>query len=334
MHQFKNLYWKFKNEYNLPVKFLIHNKDNALLLTQNYNIDFELILNGTGSNLIKKLFIVIYGFIILLYKFLFIQKPHIVIGRSNIIFLMVCFVLRIPYIAFHDTDHERIGVVFMKYFADYIITPDCSTISIPKKQTKLKTYKELWYLHPNIFTPNPNVLKEIGLSEHDKFFVVRFVSWEASHDVGQKGLSLEYKRKLIELLKLHGKIIISSEKELPTEFEEYRLKICPTKMHDLLFYATMYIGEGGTMASEAACLGTYSILVNPLIAGTFEELKNKYHLLVQETNIDIIINKINEYFSMPIIPEDYKQNHINFLKDKIDVTEWMIKLIEKELNKN
>ena len=50
-------------------------------------------------------------------------------------------------------------------------------------------------------------------------------------------------------------------------------------MHDLLYYATMYIGEGATMASEAAILGTPSIYINTLRLSYTDEEEAKYDLL-------------------------------------------------------
>ena len=130
-------------------------------------------------------------------------------------------------------------------------------------------------------------MAEIGLSENDKFFILRFVSWDATHDIGHKGISLENKRKLIDILKIHGKVIITSEKTLDEEFEKYRMSVSPTKMHDLLFYASLYIGEGGTMASECVVIGTPAIYINSLNMGYLMEeklglykFKKRYTLII------------------------------------------------------
>ena len=72
----------------------------------------------------------------------------------------------------------------------------------------------------------------------------------------------------------YGKVIISSEGELPVELEKYRVKISPERMHDLLSFASLYIGEGATTASECAMLGTPAIYVNVLDAGTLQEQEN------------------------------------------------------------
>ena len=68
-----------------------------------------------------------------------------------------------------------------------------------------------------------------------------------------------------------ARVLIASEAPLNEEFEKYRFPISPDKMHDALHYATMYIGDGGTMATEAAVLGTPAIFISSLTAGVFDE---------------------------------------------------------------
>ena len=43
------------------------------------------------------------------------------------------------------------------------------------------------YLHPKYFKPNKNILKKLNLTNKEKYVVLRLVSWDASHDIGQKG---------------------------------------------------------------------------------------------------------------------------------------------------
>jgi predicted glycosyltransferase len=206
------------------------------------------------------------------------------------------------------------------------------------KQVRYPGYHELAYLHPNRFTPNPEVLKEIGLTENDKFFVVRFVSWEASHDIGQKGLSLEDKRKLIDTLKPYGKIIITSEKPLPEEFEEYKMRICPTKMHDLLYYATLLYGESATMSSECAVLGTHSFFIYFAGLGNTDEQEKKYNLVynykTDRESINSSFERLNELLQIDNLKELGRMKREILLKDKIDVTQFLIDLIENESTTN
>ena len=57
--------------------------------------------------------------------------------------------------------------------------------------------------------------------------------------------------------------------------KQYQLSINPIEIHDVLSFADLFIGEGATMASESAIMGTPSIYVNSLTAGTTLEDQEK-----------------------------------------------------------
>jgi hypothetical protein len=80
---------------------------------------------------------------------------------------------------------------------------------------------ELFYLHPSRFKPNRNFNEII---KKEKVVLLRFVSWEVFHNIGQKGLSSEEKIKLTKLISKKYDVFISSESELPSELEQYKLK--------------------------------------------------------------------------------------------------------------
>jgi len=134
---------------------------------------------------------------------------------------------------------------------------------------------ELCYLHPHYFKPEESILDELNLTREEPYILIRFVSWDANHDFGQKGFTHEDKKLLISTLSKKIKIYISSEKNLPEEFRKFRVKVSPDKIHHVMAFATLFVGEGATMASECAMLGTASIYVNTITAGTLEE-QEKY----------------------------------------------------------
>lgn len=330
VHFIKNLYFELIKQGN-EVIVTASKKEISFELLYKFNIPF--IDVGTyGNSIIKKLSMIpIMAF--RMYKIIKRENPDILLGLGSSRLAQAGFLTKKICYIFGDTEHVKEQIALFKPFATKIFTPDCFLDDLGPKQVRYSGYHELAYLHPNSFTPNPEVLKEIGLTEFDRYFIVRFVSWEASHDIGQKGLSLEEKRKLIETLKSHGKIIISSEKELPTEFEEYRMKICPTKMHDLLYYATLFIGESGTMATESSLLGTPSILINILAktAGNHKDL-NSYNLQYYYDNFNEAFEKINEIINSKNIKNIWRARLMNCLDNKIDVNDFILSYIKIEKN--
>jgi len=208
-----------------------------------------------------------------------------------------------------------------------ICTPSCYRDDLGPKQVRYNGYHELAYLHPNRFTPNPAVLNELGLTEDDRFIIVRFVSWEASHDVGQHGI--RDKVGLVKALEQYGRVLITSEGALPPELQPYQIRVSPEKLHDLLYYATLYVGEGGTTASEAAMVGTHAIHISTTAkyCGAFSKLKDYQILWTTETDEKVKII-VNELFQNEHLRQIGKEKRKKIINESIDVTAFMVWLVE------
>jgi len=232
-----------------------------------------------------------------------------------------------PHISVTDTENARL-IQYLTYpFSDVIFTPSCFQKKFnPQKHFTFEGYLELAYLHPRYFKPDSTVIDE--LDKDDKLIVLRFVSWGASHDIGQRGFT--HQEEIVNKLKNYGKIFITSEKKLSKRLEKYRITIPPEKMHDLLYYATMYIGEGATMATEAGILGTPSIYVSSLVGtmGNFEELEKRYRLVYSFQDPTLALEKALELLNDNNIKEKWQKKREKLLKEKIDVTKFMINFIE------
>lgn len=233
-----------------------------------------------------------------------------------------------------DDDDDVIQPLFVKYghpFADVILTPD----AILRKSKKALYYSgthELAYLHPKYFTPDPAVIREIGLTPEDTFFIMRFVALKGHHDIGHSGISFEQKKRLIELLKPYGRIFITSEKEIEPELEEYRLPVSAEKIHSLMYYATLFLGDSQTMTSEAAILGTPALKCNSF-AGRLSvpnELENKYGLCYSYTpaQFEDFYAHAAKMLKQNDLKTEWKKKCERFLNDKIDVTAFFVWFIE------
>jgi hypothetical protein len=214
-------------------------------------------------------------------------------------------------------------------FADKILTPSCFIKNFGKKQIRYDGYHELAYLHPNYFTPNPHVLEDIGLTENDKFVIVRFVSWGAGHDVGHHGI--QNKMKFLKELEKFGRVFVTSEGILEPELEKYKLKISPEKLHDLLYYATLYVGEGGTTATEAAVLGTPAIFISSLSGtmGNFTELEERYGLLFSFNDEQTALSKAIELLQQVDLKKNFRDKVDSLITEKIDVNKFIVNFIDK-----
>jgi predicted glycosyltransferase len=186
---------------------------------------------------------------------------------------------------------------------------------------------ELSHLIPRLFKPDPNIIKQYGVDPYLKYFILRFVSWDASHDLGYNGLSIKIKREIVDLLSKYGRVLISSEPGLPADLEQYRLKIRPADLHHFLAFAQMYIGEGATTAAESIFLGTSAVtFINTLDAGTIKEQHDKYGLISVKDASKFVENVQNQLVTN--YKEIAKINRLKVLTDKIDVTAFMCWFVE------
>ena len=258
-------------------------------------------------------------------------KPDIFISFASPYAAQISWLLRKPHIAFTDTEHAKLGNLAFIPFSNNILTPSCFNSYLGKNHIKFNSYMELCYLHPKYFIPTPNVLDSLGVIKGEKYIILRFVSWDASHDIGQGGLDYETKVKLVEKLSRHAKVFISSEYELHSELKKYQIFIPPEKMHDVLSFASLYIGEGATMASECAMLGIPAIYVNSLSAGTLEE-QEKYGLLYCLRDSKGVLEKALQLLKTSNLKKDYEIRRKKMLSDKIDVTAFMVWFVENYPN--
>ena len=255
------------------------------------------------------------------------DKPDIFLEIGGTFIVHAAALLGKPSIVFSDTEHAKLSNAITYPFTSVLCTPSSYIGNEGKKHVRYNGSQELAYLHPKYFSPNPDVLKLAGLEEGEPYFVIRFISWEAAHDVGLRGLSYDSKCNLVERLSKLGRVIISSENALPTEFQPYQLPISPSKIHDLLYYSKLYIGEGATMASEAAILGTPSIYVSTLKDGIIDE-ESKYGIIHQVSDGEKLINKAIKFAKNPDIKDSWRKKSKLFINSKIDVTAWMVDFVE------
>ncbi len=321
--------------YRNMVKIMQSRKHEFLITARNRPNIFELLRNenlafygrGKGAkSLAGKLLYLLYADIYLLIKAL-VFKPDMFISFTSPYAAHVSKILRKPHISFDDTEHARLGQLSYRPYTEAIITPSCYTKNIGNKQIRFNGYMELCYLHPKRFKPDSNIFNLLGINADDKYILFRFVSWNASHDIGQNGLDFKAKLLLIETLSEVAKIFISSEGELPENLKPYQLKTTPEKIHDVMAFAALFIGEGATMASECAMLGTPAIYVNSLTAGTIED-QQRLGLLFSFRNAEGVLEKSMELLNQPKLRTEFQTRRLKMLEDKIDVTAFMVWLIE------
>lgn len=330
VYMFKNLIQKMEDNGH-EIKVVAVEKEITEYLLKQFQIPYELIGKNQNSLLKKILNLPIWEYKTLMIASKF--KPDIFIGQALPNLAHVSAIMRKPFIVFEDTEHVRNLHKIVLPFAHAVVTPNCYRNDLGKKQIRFDGYFELAYLHPNYFQPNPGILQELGLDYKDRYILLRFVSWEAIHDIGEHGLDIDTKIKLVKNLEKYGKIFISSEKELPPNLEKYRIRLPAKDMHNFMYHATLLFGESATMSSECAVMGVPSIFIDFEGRGYTDEEEDKYGLIyrfsTQKQDQERAFEKAIQLLEKQDLKNEWVKKRERLLNDNIDVTQFMIDLVKK-----
>lgn len=337
VHYFKNFIFEMKKRGHDFI-IIARDKDVVYKLLNFYKISY--IPKGKGSrNLFGKfIFLLKSNFIILKYALKF--KPDLFMGFASPYASQVSWLLRKPSIIFNDTEHKGLTLLSYSPFASVILSPCCFMQPLLKKQLFFDSYMEFASLHPKYFNPNESILNKYNIKKNEIFFLLRFVAWGANHDIGEIGFSNKMKFNIINKLSKYGRVLISSEIELPKELQKYQTYIDAPDLHHLLYFASLYIGEGSTTASECSMLGTPNIYVNSIKVGYCREQQDKYGICFQSIDESDIMNEIQRHIDNNFSKDKYLEIRNKIIEDKIDVTEFMLWFVEnyphsiKEMKKN
>jgi len=321
VHYFKNLFLS-RPDNSYDVLFTCRNKEVTIDLLEYYKFNYI----NLGANFKTKLgkLIGLFYFTIRVFSISIKYRPNVYLNAS-IYSGIVAWLRRKPHISIEDTfNMEQVNLYLP--FTSCILTGAYEHPKISHKEVRISSYQELLYLHPKYFEPNKKVLDFLGVREDEIYTIIRFVSWNASHDIGHHGISYENKLKLVSEISKLSKVFISSETELKEDLKPYQISIPPHLMHDAIAHSSLLIGESATMASEAAVLGIPSIYLDNVGRFYTFEIEKKYGLVTNytESEEDQIksINKAIELLSTNEKQHCF-QKRKSLLDDHIDFTSFL-----------
>lgn len=325
VHFFRNAIYEFEKRGH-TVAVTAREKDVTIELLKNFGIPFTK-LSEVGRGRLGLL-----GELIVrdvrLWRFCRRFKPDVLTGISGIFVAHVGFLLGRPSIVWDDTEHQKLAHMITYPVASGVYSPDCYEKSFGKKHHLYAGCHELAYLHPRRFRPDAEVVRKLGIEPEEKYCIVRFVSWEAHHDVGQHGFAEEKKLEFMEQIARYAKPYITSEGPLPAEFERYRLKVPVHQIHHLLAFASVCVGEGATIASESAVLGVPAVYINTLKLG-YINMHEEYGLVKQTTDTNQALQYCVDWLCDAQAKEKCLAAREKLLADKIDVTDYIVDTIEQ-----
>lgn len=255
-------------------------------------------------------------------------KADLFLSHGSLYTLLSAVIMRKPNIALEDTGNPEQVRIYLP-FTKAVLTSDVFPFDYGDKQVRYRGYHELAYLHPDYFKPDRGVLEELGVREEEKFTIVRFVAWSASHDRKSAGLTARQKEVIVRHLRNRGPLFISSESELPEDLNIYRFPLGPEKMHHALAFASLFIGEGATMASESALLGTAAIYVNTMVPDLIKEQEREYGIISVFAGFEGILDRVDELFDRPDLKSETKKKSERLINSKCDVTGFLVSFVEE-----
>lgn len=318
VHFFKHFIWEMEKRGH-EILITASEKEVATALLNAYQLPF-LSLGSYGDRMLQKIRRVPLKHWAM-YRAVKPFKPDFFLGLGSIRAAHLSWLLRKPCMIFDDDEYSY---PYYHWFVNHICVFSGFKLT-GRKIIKVPGYKELAYLHPNRF-------KAERATEEGKIVLLRFVAWTAFHDGGKHGLDMNYKRQVVGELSKYARVYISAEGPLPPDLEQYRVRIPPQEMHSFLAKADLLFSESGTMTTEAAVLGIPVVRCNSLIGdkddGNFIQLEDDYQLIYNIRDPEAALQKALELISTPGVKDTWKVKRQRLLREKIDVTAFMVWLVE------
>ena len=325
VHLFRNFARIFL-ERGHAVLFTIREKEYEAELLRHAGLRFTVLGKHYSSSPGKFFGLLRYNLQVLFISLRF--KPDIFFSHGSIYTLMSAFLLRKPNISMEDSGNPEQVKLYLP-FTSAILTSTSFPVRYGRKQIYYEGYHELAYLHPDYFRPDPAVLAELGLRMGEKYSIVRFVAWKASHDKKHHGLNYDQKVEIIRQLSRFGKVFISSESPLPPDLEMFSFPLGPERLHHAMAFAELYVGEGATMASECAVLGTHAVYINTIRRGYLEEQEKDFSLVSCIGSYEVVNEIIAKLLTNPYLKTETKNRRERLIDSKCDVTAFLVKFIEE-----
>ena len=307
-------------------------KDGDTKLLEKFGIPYVLSARSTGKNVLEKGLLFLGLCIEHTYRALRFQ-PDILIGRASPMMAVASFISRKPHIIYEDTEVSKFSLRICKRLTTKIITPRTFLTDLGPAQERLDTYKELFYLHPSVFTPDKQKLRDVGFNPDEPYILVRFVAWNASHDIGRKGLDDAGKIDLVKRLSRYGRVYVSAEGNVPEALKPLLLKTPYELIHHVLAFAKLVYSEGATMASEAVVLGTHALYVNTIVSGSTREQAERFQLLYNFNEGDDRYEKATaqaiELLEMPDLVEVGREKQKKLLSEKVDINHYYLEEMDR-----
>lgn len=311
------------------ITLLARDKDVLLKILQEENRPY-LIYGRHGKSMFQKFF-ALPMLLLTYYRIARRQRPDMLVSKASPYAVIISWFYKVKTVITPDSEVVTLTNKFVAPASTAVITPATYGLDFGQKHKRFSGFFEDCYLHPSIFEPQKGVVEKMNPEKGKPYFILRFISWNANHDVNNYGFTADEKRTLVGLLQPYGSIFISSEGALPEELEPYRIKIPANQMHTVLHHAALYIGDSQTMATEAALLGTPSIRYNSFVGpndmSNFIILEQKFDLLRNCASFQQVLDTAGQLLAADDTKTDWLRKRADYYAVAGDVNQQIVSFL-------
>lgn len=244
-------------------------------------------------------------------------RPDIALSVTGISTALPSKLLGIPNIIFTDTEIATISHGLSFPFSDRILTPVWYRKDMGEHHFRYRGFHEWSYLHPDEFTPDPELVRAEGINPDEPYALMRLVQWDAAHDHRQTGLSATAAIDLVQQLERRMRVYLSSEPEPPPALRPYISRFRVDRIHHIIAHARLLIGESPSMGTEAALLGVPSVIISSWAGqcGNMQILERQVGLMQVHQRSNDFIETILHLADHPPLPEENKAKRARLIRD-------------------
>ncbi|SEP73979.1 DUF354 domain-containing protein [Natrinema salaciae] len=253
--------------------------------------------------------------------------PDVVFGRGPYA-AFAGTLTRTPVVLVLDDEPGDFNHTVSRPFADCILSPAVTRRDLGDAHYTFDGFKECAYLHPDVFEPNEDIREYLDVDRDEPYVLVRFNALDALHDTDIEGFRPEQRRDLIERLSESATVFVSDEggemdlRTLPAR--PYDLH--PALIHDAMAEASLLVADTGTMATEAALLGTPAFRyrgTDDHEYGEFRELE-RAGLAEQFDEYDAVRDRSLEILADEGAAERWQERRREYVGDLVNLTDLLV----------
>jgi hypothetical protein len=257
-------------------------------------------------------------------------RPGALVGKAGVSIAAAGRLLGVPSIVFEDTEFASLQIALFAPFATVVCTGMGYGRRFGAREVRYNAPPHLAYTHPRRFQPDAALLRGRGIEPDQPYVVLRLKAWRAIHDRGVRGYAREDLVRLAKCLRPYGRPVVSSETEPLPELADCLSPVPVKDVLHLLAFARLYVGEGSSMAAEAACLGTPAIFLSPASRrGYLDALEARYGHVTTVRTVDEAIGKARDWLATPAMKEKALEARRRLVAECEDPVEFMHGIIRR-----